>query len=153
MITPNKLLEHARSELAHSGKNKPRQADLHRAVSTAYYAAFHSLSQAVASEFVPAASKETRLAFARAIDHGKAKDTCAQAPWSKCPDPELRKFAAALKNLYQQRTDCDYNMQYKISKAETFAAITEAAGAMQSLDRADPGLRRDFLAAVLLKRC
>ncbi|TAN21813.1 MAG: hypothetical protein EPN33_09115 [Acidobacteria bacterium] len=150
MITPNKLLEHARSELAYSGQNKPRQADLHRAVSTAYYAAFHSLSQTVASEFVPAASKETRLVFARAIDHGKAKDICAA--WSSCSDPVLRKFAAALKNLYQQRTDCDYNLQYKISKAETLVAITEAAGAMQSLDRADPGLRRDFLAAVLLKR-
>src|SRR5262245_24760415 len=67
--------------LARTSPNRPRQADLRRATSTAYYALFQAMAKDVADLFAGAGpnrpDKAWRHAY-RALDHGTAKNACAE---------------------------------------------------------------------------
>ena len=66
MSYPQRLLEHD-ERLAKGGKGRPRQADLRRAVSAAYYSAFHLLTAEYAELFAEAPT--LRVALARTVNH------------------------------------------------------------------------------------
>ena len=65
MPFPDHLLEQARL-LANLDKKRPRQASLRRAVSTAYYALFHLLTDAAVRNWKKA---RQRALLARAFEH------------------------------------------------------------------------------------
>ena len=59
-------------QLAKARPSKPRQADLRRAVSTSYYAAFHALAQDCADRLVGTTRQRSEPAWRqayRALDH------------------------------------------------------------------------------------
>jgi hypothetical protein len=96
-----------------------RQADLRRAVSTAYYAVFHAVMRAAADTYVGSANKNTseyELAY-RHIDHAGLKSACEtcknqQATIGSQPvqfGPDLRAFAATLIELQGRRHRADYD--------------------------------------------
>lgn len=61
---------------------KPRQSDLKRALSTAYYALFHTLARECADRLIGTHSPQRSAAWKqvyRALDHGFAKQACSQA--------------------------------------------------------------------------
>ena len=70
MTFPAHLLEQAR-HLATRERNRPRQASLRRAVSTAYYALFHPLIHEATLNWKRA---EHRAPLARFFEHGKMKN-------------------------------------------------------------------------------
>jgi hypothetical protein len=77
--------------LARANPNRPRQADLRRAVSTAYYAVFHALARQCADRFVGTGHNRSRPAWQqvyRALDHGFAKNACFQAANLGFPKPD-----------------------------------------------------------------
>lgn len=68
--------------LARANAKKPRQAELRRAVSTAYYALFHALARNCADLFVGTGDARSKGAWSqvyRALEHGFAKNACVQA--------------------------------------------------------------------------
>ena len=69
MAYADDLLEQAQ-HLAKREKNKPRQASLRRAVSTAYYALFHLLIAEAALNWKRA---HQRHLFARSFEHARMK--------------------------------------------------------------------------------
>ena len=61
------------SKLAKPNPMKPRQADLKRAVSTAYYALFHTLAQTCADHLIGTGLRRNNPAWSqvyRSLEHG-----------------------------------------------------------------------------------
>lgn len=73
-MNPRHLLEQA-ERLASEGKGRPRQSDLRRAVSTAYYAIFHLLTQECSRRITTVA--ELRPLIARTLNHSEMKKVAA----------------------------------------------------------------------------
>jgi hypothetical protein len=69
------LIEQARDLAAHDALGAPRQANLRRAVSTAYYALFHFLVHEACRFFVGAQPAQSTLrgVLARSFDHTAMK--------------------------------------------------------------------------------
>lgn len=158
-MKPEDLIKHARSELGTSGK--PRQADLLRAVSTAYYALFRCLCSTAAEAFIPAHAPVARAIVFRGFDHGKARDRCEELQKPilskklqelfsrKCFAPELRDFARDFISLQNLRHNCDYNPLFRLTKADAEAEIVRADQAIVNLRTASHAERIEFLAYVL----
>jgi hypothetical protein len=72
-------------KLAHASPQKPRQADLKRAISTAYYALFHAMAKIAADMLVGVGPNRPDKAWTqayRALQHGDAKTpACRHAIW------------------------------------------------------------------------
>ena len=116
MAYHDELLQQAK-ELVHKDPNKPTQADLRRAVSSAYYAVFHLL---IFEACLNWSNDITRPGLARMLDHGVMKKVSKKTTdASKMPyageDPvivdKLRSFAGLFVQLQEQRHEADYNIK------------------------------------------
>jgi hypothetical protein len=90
-LNPDHLFEQADKLVVPSPAGPPRQVDLRRAISAAYYGVFHFCLTAAADEFVGVTQRATsRYALVyRSIDHKTFRDLCLEA---KKPTPPA-KFA------------------------------------------------------------
>jgi uncharacterized protein (UPF0332 family) len=163
-MKPDHLLVLAEREARPATSGQPRNTELKRAVSTAYYAVFHSLLWAIAETFVPAKLSlwKSRVLFYRALDHRKARDRCkrlGQKPLQseevgffkfKSFSDELRLFANHFVRLQELRHRCDYDPEFKISKGEAQQAIQDARVAISSLHRSASRDERSLFLAYLL---
>jgi uncharacterized protein (UPF0332 family) len=158
MLNAQHLLELARKIVSALGK--PRQVDLRRAVSTVYYAVFHSLATGVAKQF-GATDWKTQVLFYRALDHRRAKERCNRL---KNPLPaaerkhfdsavignDIQSFASLFVTLQELRHEADYDPDAAFLKAEAQEAIDSAELAvahLESIGRTESGR---FLAYILL---
>lgn len=161
MINPDHLLDAAKLLVATVGRGAPRQADLRRAASTAYYAVFHALAGKLAETFVPATQPKSRALFYRALNHGTARDRCkklAKAPLDRTErqffefdefEARLREFANTFTALQELRHQCDYDPDYRISQRQARDAVLDAGLAIEMLNTADPEQTNQFLAYLL----
>lgn len=149
MIDPEQLLQLARRELAAGGHGAPRQVNLRRAGSTAYYAVFHALCNEIANTFWKSNGEAWNL-FYRALDHGATRQRCESL------DPRLavsfQDFAHAFVELQQFRNRCDYDPVFRITKAALDRTIRDAADAIAGLREAGGDRKVEFLAYLLLGR-
>lgn len=68
--------------LAHATRRRPRQVDVNRALSSAYYALFHTLARVCADAIAGTGGDRSQAAWRqtyRALAHGTAKNACKQA--------------------------------------------------------------------------
>ena len=140
---PELLLEQAR-RLA---DGQPRQEDLRRAVSAAYYALFHAVTTA-AADYAIGADKRTTKQYAlayRSINHGPLKALCLSLDGKQ----ELAGFAAAFAELQEKRHRADYDPHYDASSTDADIAIRLAADALASFRTASEEQRNIFLALSL----
>ena len=146
------LMETAR-RLAESGAVQPTQADLRRAVSTAYYALFHCVAAAAADMLTGNRrySPEWHQVY-RALEHGKAKQACGQQGVMQAFPMEIRSFAKAFVELQGARHEADYALEGQYLKPDVFAIITRAEEAINKFEQADVRPRRRFAVHVLFKR-
>lgn len=100
----NRLLETAEGLL----KQKPRSAAFRRrAVSSAYYAAFHALATLCVKSLLPEPrSDDEVLRVYRALDHGQLR-SAFQQPQIK-DSPAFRDIAPLIVKLQQERHRADY---------------------------------------------
>jgi uncharacterized protein (UPF0332 family) len=79
-----------------------------RAVSTAYYAVFHSLAKLAATSVLPGASAESEeyLRVYRALDHGSIKNVFGQAPLRE--HDRMRAIGSVIVRLQSERIRADY---------------------------------------------
>jgi uncharacterized protein (UPF0332 family) len=152
MAFPDQLLEQARL-LANLDKNRPTQASLRRAVSTAYYALFHLLTIAAVANWKTA---RHRADLARAFQHGKMYEVCKtcgeNSPDAKHPSfPNLQTVASNFMQLQQHRQDADYDNSKKWTRTEVRAQVELAAAAFESWNRikGEP-IAGDFLLRLLI---
>lgn len=101
------------NRLARATQRKPRQVDLKRAVSAAYYAMFHALARECADTIAgtgPQRSEAAWLQVYRALEHGVAKNACKEAKTKGFP-PEIVEFAEAFVTMQEERHTADYDPQ------------------------------------------
>ncbi|MBW7920762.1 MAG: hypothetical protein H3C51_01525 [Rubellimicrobium sp.] len=127
-----------------SGRRKPAQASLRRAVSSAYYAAFHQLARSCADALV-GTSRQRRpnrawVEVYRGIEHGAARAACDGAGNVGFP-AGVKTFADAFRQLQIAREAADYDPMIRLGKVEVqgFIALAEdgiaALGAVSRTDR------------------
>ena len=140
--------------LAKASPKKPRQADLRRAISTAYYALFHAIARDAADLIVGTGQSRAEAAWAhtyRALEHGFAKNACSQMRGLGFP-AALCSCADAFANLQQARHNADYDPIHRITRVEALAAIEQAAQAIRDLMASSRKDRRAFAVQLLLKK-
>jgi uncharacterized protein (UPF0332 family) len=163
MIDPHHLIDQARRLAAPSRKGKPRQSDLRRAVSSAYYAVFHALAAASADAFFGKANRggAAYSLLYRAFEHAQLKRICDTASRSALPDRHqralkiasfsgsVRDFAASFVRLQKWRHLADYDPLERFDQSEVEAAISLAEDMLSNLDKITGGERQLFLALPL----
>lgn len=154
-MIPNDLIAQAES-LAKLSRGKPRQANLRRSVSAAYYAVFHALCFSNANAIVGSTAKRPEAAWLqvyRATDHGKAKTRCRLVPMMTFP-MDLKNFANVFISLQEQRHIADYNPESSshFSKREVLALIGAARAAVDAIARAPLSDRLAFAVHILFEK-
>ena len=147
------LLSTAR-RLAKASPRKPRQADLRRAISTAYYALFHAMAFDCANLLVGSSANVAAHTWAhtyRALDHGLAKNICMQARALGFPEA-ISLCAADFLNLQRRRHEADYDPLLRLKRADAADAIALAETAISNLRGSHKMDRRAFAVQLLLKR-
>lgn len=148
------LIATARLLATHPRRGRPPEANLRRAVSTAYYALFHSLAEccadAIAGRRRPNRSSDAWLRVYRALDHGTANRRCHdQTEIGKLP-PEIQNFAAWFSEMQQRRHLADYAPDANFDREEAAHLITETEDAIRRFENVPPQHRRAFAVHVLI---
>ena len=150
-MNPLDLIETAR-RLTESGAAQPTQADLRRAVSTAYYALFHCLAGAAADLLTGSERNLEWHQVYRALEHGKAKRACRQQGALRAFPTEIHSFAETFVDLQGARHEADYALEGQYLKPDVLAIIDTAEDAINDFEQADVRHRRGFAVHVLFKR-
>lgn len=160
------LLRLAEELVDSSGPGRPRQANLKKAVSAAYYALFHLLCREAAARLVSGPGREgLRQALGRAFVHAEMK-TVAKAFGSGAlpaplrhamsganPGPALRRLANRFVVLQEKRHAADYDLASRFSRAEVRALVVDARMAFSDWNAIRKTLEADaFLVALLAQR-
>lgn len=164
MTIPNveHLLDQADRLIAPTGRGAPRQVDLRRAISNAYYALFHAVSIAGADQFA-GRTRQSEPQYAlvyRSIDHRALRQLCEDLGKPTSPakyEPYITRhglglgigaFALAVVDLQAKRHSADYDPMIRLTALDAQMAIRTARRALTlfSLARRD---RRIFLMLLL----
>lgn len=144
------LLEQARS-LASADPNKPKQANLRRAVSAAYYALFHELVDRCVATILTKEQADGPLGrrLSRLFDHGnllrasKWFESPSQQPgpiqelYAEQPtDLSLSTVCKAFQSLQSQRHIADYDRFQTFARQETLRLIQDATLAHLEIPKA-----------------
>ena len=146
------LIEAARA-LTESGRGRPTQARLRRAVSTTYYAMFHCLAATAADLFVGRKRGPAWHRAYRALEHGKAGNACRQGRTMQAFPVEVRDFARAFVMLQTERQRADYALDTNAyQKSDVLGYIASAELAIGRFEQAGIDARRAFAAHVLFRQ-
>jgi uncharacterized protein (UPF0332 family) len=129
------LLEHAKFLSHFNSPADPKQVDLRRAVSAAYYALFHLLTTEAAENWK---HQNQRNRFARMFDHGRMKACSSKVSSRPLPtDPaeipiarDLKLVADSFVTLQQARHTADYDNSKVWSRSQVDEKIVQAQDAM-----------------------
>jgi hypothetical protein len=145
-MKPADLVAQAR-RLANASPKRPRDVDLRRAVSAAYYALFQAVAKAGADLLVGTAganrSEKAWRQVHRSLQHGEAKSRCESLPTSFSQD--LKDVADALVSLQKLRHDADYDPAAAFTRGDTLSHILMAESSMTKLAAAPLKARRAFV--------
>lgn len=163
VIDPSHLLEQASRLVQPPPAGPPRQADLRRAISAAYYSVFHCAMIALADEFVGKTKRsEARYGLIyRSINHRSLKDLCADIVKPTLPNKYLAyqpgngfggnlvDFAAAIVDLQGKRHLADYDPAQRFRTSDATLAIATAERAISRFSRAKAERRKIFLTLLI----
>ena len=142
-----------------SGTRRPKQANLRRAISTAYYALFHALCNNCANCFVGKGPDYPRAAWRRAyraLQHGFAKEACnyekaaRQRILERFP-VEIQDFAYQFYSMQLKRHSADYDPYITFEKSGVTTDIAAAKKAIIDFEAAPLSDRRAFATLVLFQ--
>jgi ATP phosphoribosyltransferase regulatory subunit HisZ len=162
MATPNPehLFEQAEKLIVPPPSGPPRQVDVRRAISSAYYAVFHALLTAAADEFVGKtkhASPEYALLY-RSINHGWLRSLCdglkGAQPTKRFASyapaggfgPNIQALSLAVIDLQEKRHAADYDPSIRVKTADALLTIRTGRSALARFNRASSARRKRFLA-------
>src|ERR1700731_2100373 len=134
---PEHLFEQAEKLIVPPAAGRPRQVDVRRAMSSAYYAVFHALLAAAADEFV-GKTKHTSVEYTllyRSINHGWLRQLCdglkGAQPAGKFSrfappagfGPNIQALSLAVIDLQEKRHSADYDPLISVKTADALLAI------------------------------
>ena len=140
---PGRLLEQADLLIA-ADPRRPRQANLRRAVSSAYYALFHFLvDQSCRSVFGSTVSRmPLRSILARGFEHGEMKEASRSFAGGNLPDwmrsvaphltisDNLRTVARRFVHLQAARHRADYDLSIGLTRDEAVGYVADVRDAI-----------------------
>lgn len=142
MNLPEDLLEQAEHLLARDA-TRPKQVNLRRAVSDAYYALFHFLIREACARLV--AGRDLRNLTARAFNHGDMKKACQAfrsptpakylAPLVGSVPADLGQITELFVKLQEERHDADYNLARRFTRTEVGRVVSQVRDAFGAWDR------------------
>ena len=139
-------------QLAHVHQRRPRQADLRRSISTAYYAAFHGLAEVAANRLVGTsntAQKTTAWSRTyRALNHKTIKRACGLKE-AQNYSQELTVFIDLFPGLQELRHQADYNPDARYKQGEALSVVNDAERAVAGLQAAPHDEQLDFVTLAL----
>ena len=155
-MNPSELLRIARHLATGgvgTGRGRPRQAELRRAVSAAYYALFHALATSNANTLI-GASAELRALPAwtqtyRALDHRLAKSQITRGLAGFAV--EIQTFGRTFSAIQELRRRADYDPDASFTRAATIFTIDRAEAAIRDFEAASRTQRSAFAAHVLFR--
>ena len=137
--------------LVEFGDAPPTQARLRRAVSTGYYAMFHTLAASLADLFIGKERSPAWHRAYRALDHGRARTACRQGQAMQEFPAEIRDFAEAFVVLQRARRfnmDIEQDQLYGVEEAvqengrlQAVSASARARSACSPRSRTQPAPR------------
>jgi hypothetical protein len=136
-------------------KGRPVQAELRRAVSTAYYAMFHCLARCCADTMVGGSgsnrSNQAWRQIYRALQHGDAKNACANKNVMAKFPIEIQDFATQFVTMQKKRHHADYDPTGVYYRSAVVRDISATQAAITAFIGAPIKDRRAFAAWVLFK--
>jgi uncharacterized protein (UPF0332 family) len=162
ILNPDHLFEQA-ERLIRPPAGRPRQVDVRRAISAAYYAIFHGAVTAAADEFIGVSNRDqSRYGLAyRSVNHAWLRDLCKEIQKSTLSskfksyapspgfDPNITSFAAAVVELQEKRHSADYDVMIRMNGSDAALAIAEARTALHRFGTASEPQRSAFLSLLL----
>lgn len=151
--------------LATLDPGKPRQVNLRRAVSAAYYALFHALVDEACRLILGGSHAEApfRHALGRAFTHGAMKQSCAAfgggtlkasvtkgLPASFSIPAEVRRIANSFVRLQEQRHNADYDRSERFRRSDVLRFVDQAEAALNAFAGLPSSSERKFFLACLL---
>lgn len=163
VLNPEHLLDQADRLTVSPGVGAPRQADLRRAMSSAYYAIFHAVLTDAADDFVGRTQRHTpRYALVyRSIDHRTLRGLCIDIRKAKLPDKyssheprggfssDLKAFATAVVDLHEKRHLADYDPLFRVRPSEAGLVVATARTALARFTRVGRAQRKAFLSLLV----
>ena len=124
----------------------PSEANLRRAVSTAYYAAFHALSQSCADclagpDPAPSAREHWVNAY-RALDHQQVRKKFSNQRGMATFSGQIRGFALKFVELQDQRHSADYDPDASFNPQEVQQLVKDTQDAVAVFGAASENERR-----------
>ncbi|QJP15589.1 hypothetical protein G3545_19145 [Starkeya sp. ORNL1] len=142
-------------DLVNASNGKPRQSNLRRAMSSVYYALFHTLACSCADLLIGGAgagkSLEAWRQVYRSLDHGFAKSACKNTAKMRLFPQDIQEFAIRFVTMQEKRHLADYHPNEKQFKTDVLLEIGQARSAIKAYANTDKKDRRAFCAYVLLK--
>ena len=160
------LLAQAKRLLA-GPEEQPSDADIRRAISTAYYALFHAMGYRISHEVVGAAPEDEQLRalVRRSLKHTDMRDALKgfasgnlksiyRDVVGEYTSPALKTVADAFITLQQDRNKADYNVSWRFTTTNAEVSIADAEKSIELLEHAlaDGGNKtfsKLFLVAIL----
>ena len=156
-MNPHDLLRVAYQLALEPGIGRPRQANLRRAISAAYYALFHALANCCA-DMLAGSTRANRSQRAwrqtyRALEHRFAKNQCVNRSIMTRFPPEIQGFGEAFVDMQALRHTADYDPDPddSFTRAGTLQRIEESEQAIHRFENAPANDRRAFAIYVLLR--
>lgn len=163
VLNPDHLLDQADRLITPPGGGAPRQADLRRAISNAYYAVFHAVVTQAADDIVGRthrASPRYALVY-RSIDHKSLRKLCNDVKKPTLPanyskysprggfGPDLIALATAVIDLQEKRHLADYDPLFRARMSDAVLAVATGRTALYRSRNASRTLRKAFLSLLL----
>lgn len=141
--------------LATAGRGAPSQANLRRAVSTAYYALFHALAKACADN-VAGCSPANRGHLAwrqayRALEHNTIKNSLAKGGMLAKFPKAVEDFGNHFVAMQAKRHNADYDPYEKFIKSDVINDIDIAAIVINDLKSVSQKDKKAFCTLVMFK--
>jgi len=117
-----------------------------RAVSAAYYALFHHITDGAAALIAPNVPSEVNHRIQRWFEHAEMKKVCGRFTQAKLDQPlrdligdtasfDLQNVASSFIKLQETRHDADYDLSYSLTTKEARQLVLFAVDAMASWDK------------------
>lgn len=163
VLSPDHLLDQADRLITLPAGGAPRQADLRRAISSAYYGLFHAVVTEAADDFVGISHRQTprySLVY-RSVDHRWLRTLCEDIAKPTLPiryrnyqptggfGPDLAAFSAALVDLQEKRHLADYDPQLRVRMSDAISAVDTGRAALIRFRSANRTRRKAFLSLVV----
>ena len=154
MIEPQELIDTCHKLVPQMATQPPSQADMRRAISTAYYALFHTLAASNA-ELIAGQPQSSISSYAwervyRRLDHGRAQNNLHGVLGLLSPNGE--NFARTFIDLQARRQEADYDPNAPITQTRTLNTIARADTAIRDFAQLTQEERRLLAAQSMFDR-